>query len=250
MVMRLDDIEQVNVRHPRRWWVGMRRVAHFTIAVALALLFASTGWTKAYGNYDARQLLVPASKPGAGGSLDLAYFDRMLSDLSEHAGSYPPQFDSPTDMQRAQRDAHHLIGMFDVAFGPSPPNGLLLRMGLLGSVGHNLDVPQAAAFAQANFQRLLRTNAEDAMGNYHYGSFLAASARPREALPYLHKARDKGVIPALYAIGMTQLSLGNKSSALSALNEYLKRNPSDQRVRMLADAIRDGKLDSKKEAKR
>jgi hypothetical protein len=42
---------------------------------------------------------------------------------------------------------------------------------------------------------------------------------------------------------LAQLSLGDKSSAVAALNEYMKRNPSDQRVRGLVDAIRGGKLE-------
>jgi tetratricopeptide (TPR) repeat protein len=196
----------------------------------------------AYEGHDMRQLLIPASKPGGGGTLNLAFLDRVLADLALHAADYPPQFDSPEDMQRARKDARTLIGMFHQAFGAAPPQGLLLRMAMLGTYGHNLDVPEAAAFAQNHFQKLLATDAGHATGNYQYGAFLAATGRPRESLPYLNKARDQGVTPALYSIGMAQLSLGDQKSALVSLDEYLKRNPTDQRVRMLADAIRSGKV--------
>ncbi len=190
-----------------------------------------------------RQLLVPAPTPGAGGSLNLEFLDHVLADLSEHADNYPPQFDSPADMQRAQKDARYLIGMFNAAFGAAPPGGLLFRMALLGSFGHNLDVPDAAVFAQNHFRRLMNADPEHAMGNYHYGAFLAGIGRPKESPPYLQKARNKGVMPALYSIGMAQLTLGDKASAITALSEYLKRNPGDQRVRELVEAIRTGKVE-------
>jgi tetratricopeptide (TPR) repeat protein len=247
MIMQLNENERLGIRCPHHWRSPMRRSKRMAItlvwALVLASLGASTAWAVPYGNHDVRQLVVPASKPGAGGSFNLAYFDRMLSDLSAHAGNYPPQFDSPGDMQRAQRDTRQLMGMLHAAFGKSPPDALLLRMAALGSIGHNLEITGGAEFAQTHFERALRANADDPLANYHYGSFLAGSARPREALPYLQKARDKGVTPALYAIGLAQLSLGDKSSALAALNEYMKRNPSDQRVRGLVDAIRGGKLE-------
>jgi hypothetical protein len=247
MIMQRDVHERLGIRcqRHRRW--SMRLSTRMAMTLLLALLLASLGapaaWAAPYGNYDVRQLLVPASKPGAGGSFNLAYLDSMLADLSAPVGNYPPQFDSPADMQRAQRDTHQLTGMLHAAFGWSPPDALLLRMALLGSVGHTREVPGSAEFAQNHFERLLRANADDPWGNYHYGSFLAGSARAREALPYLHKARDKGERPALYAIGLAQLSLGDKLSALGALNEYQKRNLSDQRVRGLVDATRDGKLE-------
>jgi len=241
---RRHDMHQPGVDTPPSCWQAAKRNLVYTaLALLLSMVCASPAWARAYGNYEVRQLLVPASRPGAGGSFNMAYFDAMLSDLSEHAANYPPTFDSPADAQRAKRDTRQLIGMLDTAFGTSPPTQLLLRMALLGSIGHNLELPEGASFAQANFSRILRTDANDAQANYHYGIFLAGTGRLRESLPYLHKARDKGVTPALYSIGLAQLGLGEKTLALAAFNEYLKRDPSDQKVKLLVDAIREGKVE-------
>lgn len=54
-------------------------------------------------------------------------------------------------------------------------------MGVLGTVAHNLDAPGGAAFAQTQFERLLKANPDHGAGNYPYGTFLAGTGRPKEA---------------------------------------------------------------------
>jgi len=79
-----------------------------------------------------------------------------------------------------------------------------------------------------------------------YGTFLAGVGKPKDALPYLEKALSVGVSDAAYALGMTHLSLGNKESALENLEAYRQRNPNDMNVAKLIDAIRNGKVEIKR----
>ena len=210
---------------------------------ALLLLLPRPAWPAAYGQYDARQLLGPAPAAGKSATLNIAYLDRMLQDMGQHAANYPPRFDSLQDQQRAQRDAAALIGMLHAAFANNAPPELLLRMGVLGAYGHNLEVPNAAAFAQTHFSKLLAIQPDDPAGNYRFGQFLAGTARGKEALPYLTRARDIGVVPALYALGMVHLTLGDKQTALTFLAEYQRAQPSDQNVGKLIQGIREGKVE-------
>jgi len=212
---------------------------------ALLLALALPAWPAAYGQYDTRQLLGSAPAAGKSATFNTAYLDRMLQDIGQHAANYPPRFDSLQDQQRAQRDAASLIGMLNAAFANDAPPGLLLRMGILGSYGHNLDVTNAAAFAQTHFSKLLAAQPDDPAGNYHFGQFLASTGRGKEALPYLNRARDKGVVPAFYALGMTHLMLGDKPRALAMLTEYQRAQPSDLDVGKLIQGIRDGKVEVK-----
>ena len=200
-----------------------------------------------YGRFDLTQLVKQNAPPTQGATLDIALVDKLLADLQQHAGNYPPQFDSPADAQRATADATKLMGMLGAAFstGPVPPD-LLLRMGRLGAVSHNMGVPGGAAFAQTHFERLLKMDSAHAAGNFQYGTFLGNTGRAKEALPYLIKARDKGVIPALYAIGMSYLMLGDKLLALENLHAYQKAVPGDASVGKLIEAVRAGKVDVKK----
>jgi len=79
-----------------------------------------------------------------------------------------------------------------------------------------------------------------------YGTFLASSGKPKEALPYLEKALAVGVTDAAYAIGMVYLTLGNKEKALENLKAYKRRKPNDGNVDKLIDAIRNGKIELKR----
>ena len=79
-----------------------------------------------------------------------------------------------------------------------------------------------------------------------YGTFLAGTGKPKEALPYLEKALAVGVTDAAYALGMTYLTLGNKQKALENLEAYRQRNPNDGNVAKLIDGIRNGKVEIKR----
>ena len=100
-----------------------------------------------YGRYDLNQLARQNAPPAKGATLDIALVDRLLADLQQHAGNYPPKFDSPTDAQRAYTDAAKLMGMLGAVFSAeqAPPE-MLLRMGMLGAVrAGKVDVKRAEA---------------------------------------------------------------------------------------------------------
>ena len=221
------------------------RVGAVAVCLAGAMLLPGHALAKEYGHYDIKLVLVPAASPGTGARLDVGYLDRMMRDIGQHASKYPPHFDSAQDQQRAQRDVGSLMGMLDAGFGTAAPPELLLRMGILGSFGHNLQIPNGAVYAQARFTKLLEAHPADPMANYHYRQLLSGTGRVNEALPYLTKAKDKGVVPALYALGMVHLAQGDKAKAIEMLSAYQQAQPADQSVGKLIQGIRDGKVEVK-----
>jgi tetratricopeptide (TPR) repeat protein len=218
------------------------------LITAFVLLVSATASAKEYGNYDPKRLLTVSETPsGKKYGFDGAYFDQILNDLSAHARNYPPQFATPQDKQRATRDVKELSGMLDILINvPTPNPELLVRAGLLNSIGHNLDIAGSAEKASSIFQRLLNASPSDPRGNYMYGTFLAGVGKPKEALPYLAKALAVGVTDAAYAIGMTYLTLGDKEQALKNLEDYKRRKPNDTNVDKIIDAIRNGKIELKR----
>ena len=79
-----------------------------------------------------------------------------------------------------------------------------------------------------------------------YGTFLAGVGKPKDALWYLEKGLSLGVTGAAYALGITYLTLGDKEQALRNLGDYKRRKPTDTGVDGLIDAIRSGKLESRR----
>lgn len=218
------------------------------ILAVLVLLLASAANASQYGNYDTRRLLTVSESPaGKKYGFDIPYLDRMLGDLALHAKNYPPQFDTPNDRQRAVQDVKTLAGMLETLVNvPSPNPDLLIRAAELHSFGHNLDIAGSTEKANARFQQLLAARPSDARGNYMYGLFLAGAGKPAVALPYLDKARAAGITDALYAIGMTYLSLGDKKQAIKNLEDYKRRQSGNPDIDKLIEAIRSGKLEVRK----
>jgi predicted Zn-dependent protease len=221
------------------------RTLLLTLLIALVTTNVSA---REYGRYDTKRLLTATETPegkkyGFGGP----YLGQMMNDLSAHARNYPPQFDTPQDKQRATNDVKALSGMLDLLINnPNPDLGLLTLAGDVNSMGHNLDIPGAAQKANSVFLRLLAAAPSDPRGNYMYGNFLAGVGKPKEALPYLEKALAVGVVEAAYTIGMAYLTLGNKEQALKNLENYKQRRPSDGNVDKLIDAIRNGRIEFKR----
>lgn len=196
---------------------------------------------KLYGHYDPMRIL--HTFDNGRHSLDMRYLDTMIADLIVNAGSYPVRFDSVYDRQRAAKDAWQLSGMLDILVkDPKPMPDILLRSGIVNSIGHNLDIKGAPERASEAFEKLLAIDSSHAQGNYWYGVFLSGSGRPKMSLPFLRKAISAGVTDAYYTMGLTVLSLGEKDKALEYLETYRQKKPGDTRATVLIEKIRNGKI--------
>lgn len=222
---------------------GFRAMPLFLAALTI-ILFSLAADAREYGRYDLNRIL-STSETAAGKkySLDGVYLDRILDDLARHAGNFPPQFDTQQDRLRATQDVKTLGKIFDIVTnGPAQNRELLVRAGVLNSIGHNLDIPGSAEKADTLFRRLLAEAPSDPRGNYLYGIFLAGSGRPKAALPYLNKALAGGMTDAGYSLGMAHLSLGDKTNALHHLTEYRRRKPNAVHIDTLIEAVKNGKI--------
>ena len=201
-----------------------------------------------YGYYQLAKLVsVTEAAPGKSSvTVNINYFTQMLEDLERHAGSYPPHFEFADDRQRAERDITAISKMLDPLtdnFSKNPQ--MLLRLALLHAAGHNLDIPDSAPKAIADFDELLSLTPDDPQANYRYGSFLAATTRKGEGIPLLEKAKRLGVSEADFWLGLSYQLVGDKAKAIESLQSYTKRAPNDQQAVVLLQAIRDDKFEIK-----
>lgn len=222
--------------HNSRLWI---------CCVFMSACAAMTAHAKPYGNYDPKRLIsLNETATGGGFTFDPAYFDLMLGDLAEHAGNYPPQFDSPLDRQRAIVDVNSLSGFLEIANRTDQPNPeLLLRAAYVHTLGHNLGIADSADKANRLFQKLLTLVPEDPRANYMYGVFLSGVGKMPEALPFLLKAQSKGSVEASYTLGLTLLVLGDRTQSLLHLEEYRTKRPNDPNISPLIEAIRNNKIE-------
>jgi len=220
----------------------MRRLL-FSIALAL---FALLVQAKEYGHYDIRSIFSLTEAPGGQHSVtfDLPALDQILEDVGSHAESYPPHFDSIEDRQRAQGDVSGIANLLDPLAGNFSRNAeLLLRLGYLHTLGHNLDLAGSDKKAVDAFTALLTLAPDDRRGNLRYGMFLATTTKVADAIPYLEKAKLLGVLPAEYPLGMAYVATGDRTKALENLESYSKRVPGDENVAKIIDAIRKGNIE-------
>jgi len=205
-------------------------------------------YAKEYGHY-AIQDIIGVSENSNGqhfASLDAHFFDAILSDLELHAGSFPPHFDSSSDRSRAEQDVSQIVHLLEPLSDRISDNPeVLLRLGLLSSIGHNLDLPGSGERAALAFAKLVALRPNDPNANYQYGVFLAGSTKVANAIPFLEKAKSLGVVSADYPLGIAYATLGNKTKALDNLDSYAKRVPTDANAAKLIDAVRAGNIQNK-----
>ena len=222
----------------------MRRLI-FSIGVAL---FAVLAHAKEYGHYDIRSIFSLTEAPGGQHSMtfNLPALDQILGDVGSHAELYPPHFDSGEDRQRAEQDVSEIAKLLDPLAGNFSANSeMLLRLGYLHTLGHNLDIAGSDKKAVDAFTALLARFPDVRRGNLRYGMFLATTTKVADAIPYLEKAKSLGVLAAEYTLGMAYAATGDRGKALDNLESYSKRVPGDENVVKIIDAIRTGNVEIK-----
>lgn len=220
----------------------MRRIL-FSVALTLVAVLAQA---KEYGHYDIRSIfsLSEAANGQHSVTFNLPSLDQILDDVGAHAEMYPPHFDSIDDRQRAERDVSGIASLLDPLAGNFSRNPeLLLRLGYLHTLGHNLDLAGSDKKAIDAFTALLTLSPDDRRGNLRYGMFLAGTTKVADAIPYLEKAKSLGVLAADRPLGMAYIALGNNAKALENLESYSKRVPSDESAVKMIDAIRKGNIE-------
>lgn len=173
--------------------------------------------------------------------INLEYFDRIISDLNTHAANYPPKFDTIEEQSRAVNDVTAISKMLEILLD-GMHSDILLRAGIINSIGYNLDIPDSGKKVTAIYQQIFKANPGHPTANYHYGVFLGNSNRPKEAIPYLNKSLSSGVPAAAYSLGMVNIFLGNKEKAIEYLEMYQAKYPDDKNTAILIRNIQSNEI--------
>ncbi len=222
----------------------MKKALFTALLAALVATISISAQAAPYPQHDISKIVQPDH-------VDIQLADRILSDLYDHAGNYPPRFDNDADQQRAQSEAAQLNRLFQgmikvkavTPAQPIPYGNVLYRLARLNVMAHNMDVPNAAAQADRYFEELIKLlNQPDdkARAQGEYGAFLVSSNRIDRAMPLLQQAIKGGDTNAHLPLGMAYLMQGNKAEAVKHLQIHQKHYPQDERTRALLGAIEQG----------
>ena len=219
-----------------------------TALAATLLLACATVFAKPYPKYD----VVKSVLHDQGFDGDAA--DKIREDLADHAGEYPPKFDNEADRKRAEKDAVTLARLYNGLIEqkivtekqPERYRSVLHSIARLSWIAHNLDVPNAAAYADQHYRMLLAVvpqKQQRAGMQGEYGSFLASIGQTDAAVKMLNEAVQGGSDHARLGLGMALLAQGKKTESLKELRAYAKKYPQDKRAADLIDAVENGRFE-------
>ncbi len=212
------------------------------LAAVTSILITNLALAIPYPDNNPKDMLIKQeTSTGSKFSIDVAYLDKMLKDLSIHAKNYPVQFDSESDKDKAIRDVKALDYTLSIINeSPKSNPSMLLRQAQLNSIGHNLDVAGSAEKADKLFQSIIDITPENSLANYYYGVFLAGSGQASKAIPLLHKAAAANLYDAYFSLGMAYLSMNNTPAALENLEKYKSFSENTSNIDKIIDAIKSG----------
>ena len=218
-----------------------------TALAATLLLACVTVFAKPYPKYD----VVKSVLDGQG--FDGGAAEKIRKDLAEHAGEYPPKFDNEADRKRAEKDAVTLAGLYSGLLEqkivtekqPEQYRSVLHSIARLSWIAHNLDVPNAAAYADQHYRMLLAVVPQKQRAGMQgeYGGFLASIGQTDAAVKMLNEAVQGGSERSRLPLGMALLSQGKKSESLKQLRIYVKKYPEDKRAAQLVDAVENDRFE-------
>ncbi|MFC2293768.1 MAG: hypothetical protein ACFNLD_11150, partial [Kingella oralis] len=118
----------------------MKKRLFAALLAALGTIASPTAQAVPYPPHDIMSIVRPDH-------IDMPLADKVMSDLYDHAGNYPPRFDNDADRQRAQAEAAQLNRLFAgiikvKAVTPQQPEkyiNVLYRLARLNAMAHNMD---------------------------------------------------------------------------------------------------------------
>lgn len=161
--------------------------------------------------------------------LDVASIDRTLAYLESKARHYAPVFDSKPERRFAEEKAEALQKTLNgYADAPNASYDILIRAMKINVMARNMDVgTDSAVKSLGYFDRLLKLKPQDPETQYWYGFSLAEGGGFQEGIPHMNVAVKAGYQEAYLAIANAYMYMDKKPMAISTLNAYKAKYPTD-----------------------
>jgi tetratricopeptide (TPR) repeat protein len=170
-------------------------------------------------------------------SIDNEVMGKVYARIAVHSKYYPPEFEGNAQEVEIRAELKNLLNTLDVINKYDTSNLVLLGwVGMLHSLGYNLDLPGSGEKATIAFTELLKLDPDNPEGNYRYGLFLSQTSNGQaESIGYLSSALDLGVKEAKFDLGRTHMQLGNNDLSIQYLKEYAIEEPESPAGQMVKE---------------
>ncbi|MCP3923771.1 MAG: tetratricopeptide repeat protein [Desulfobacterales bacterium] len=175
--------------------------------------------------------------------IDFQIIDQISQRIAVHAGNYPPKFDNIGQRKKIVIDLKKTLYLLKTLLTQENKDPrLLIRIGFLNSMGHNLGFPGSDKKAIKAFEKLLKLHPNHPKGNYYYGIFLASTAKFQlKSVKYLKKSIELGALDAMFTLGLVYLRAGKEKQGIILLQKYAVMYPESTATELIK-SFKEGRL--------
>jgi len=188
-------------------------------------------------------VLIPQTRDGASGQLDVSLLDDFLTAAAPNVRHYPPNFPNRSQRYNVREKIKGFAEWIDqYAASPNASYEVLLRAAKLNGMARNLDLGSDYAIKASTYvAKAIDRQPNSAEANFLYGMMLTEGGGFKEGKKYLDKAVSLGYTEAEQSLAQSDLLSDRRDEALNRLRQLQQRLPNDKMIAQQIKLVEDGK---------
>lgn len=188
-------------------------------------------------------VLIPQTRDGASGQLDVSLLDDFLTEVAPNVRHYPPNFPNRSQRYNTREKIKGFVEWIEqYATSPNASYEVLLRAAKLNGMARNLDLGSDYAIRASTYiAKAIDRQPNSAEANFLYGMMLTEGGGFKEGKKYLDKAVSLGYTEAEQSLAQSDLLSDRRDEALRRLRQLQQRMPNDKIIAQQIKLVEDGK---------
>ncbi|CAM3933417.1 hypothetical protein PSAR109036_00270 [Psychrobacter arenosus] len=188
-------------------------------------------------------VLIPQTRDGASGQLDVSLLDDFLTEVAPNVRHYPPNFPNRSQRYNTREKIKGFVDWIEqYATAPNASYEVLLRAAKLNGMARNLDLGSDYAIRASTYvAKAIDRQPNSAEANFLYGMMLTEGGGFKEGKKYLDKAVSLGYTEAEQSLAQSDLLSDRRDEALNRLRQLQQRMPNDKMIAQQVKLVEDGK---------
>ena len=188
-------------------------------------------------------VLIPQTRDGASGQLDVSLLDDFLTEVAPNVRHYPPNFPNRSQRYNTREKIKGFVEWIEqYATSPNASYEVLLRAAKLNGMARNLDLGSDYAIRASTYiAKAIDRQPNSAEANFLYGMMLTEGGGFKEGKKYLDKAVSLGYTEAEQSLAQSDLLSDRRDEALRRLRQLQQRMPNDKIIAQQIQLVEEGK---------